>query len=60
MIESFISLLALMGFGVGDGGKPGDAHLAPQYQQEMIRAIDSTELKGFDHLEVQQADEWFV
>ena len=60
MIESFISLLALLGFGQADGEDPLHCHISPEYQIEMIRAIDSTELKGFDHLEVQQADEWFV
>ena len=60
MIESFISLLALLGFGIGEGEDPSASIQAPEYQIEMIRAIDSNELKGFDHLEVQQADEWFV
>ncbi len=60
MIECFISLLAFLGFGTGDGNDPLHGHHAPEYQQEMIRAIDSNELKGFDQLEVQKADEWFV
>ena len=52
--------LAFLGFGIGEGDDPLHGHLDPEYSQEMIRAIDSNELKGFDQLEVQKADEWFV
>ena len=60
MIESLISLLAIFGFDGGETEDPKSAALAPQHQPEMIRAIDSLELQGFENLEVQTADEWFV
>ncbi len=60
MIEAIISLLALVGFDNGQSGDPSKYSQLPESKPEMIRAIDSVELKGFDNLEVQQADEWFV
>ena len=60
MIESLISLLAIFGFDGGEGEDPKYAAQAPEQQIEMIRAIDSLELKGFENLEAHTADEWFV
>ena len=60
MIESMISLLAIFGFDGGEGDDPAKYAQAPEHQPEMIRAIDSLELQGFENLEVQTADEWFV
>ena len=60
MIESLISLLAIFGFDTGESGDPAKHAQAPEQQIEMIRAIDSLELKGFENLEAHTADEWFV
>ena len=60
MIESLISLLAIFGFDGGETDDPRQAAMAPESKPEMIRAIDSLELKGFENLEAHTADEWFV
>ena len=59
MIEAILSLFALLGAGVGDADKPKHTYLEPS-QQEIIRAIDSDALKGFDHLQSHDANRWFV
>lgn len=58
MIEFFITLMAFFGFSEGEGDKPLYTYEKPE--QEMIRAIDSDALKGFDRLETHDANEWFV
>ena len=59
MIEAIISLLAVC-FGAGEGEDPASYAQTLDNQPEMFRAIDSVELKGFENLEVQEANEWFV
>jgi len=59
MIEFFISLLSLVGFGMGDADDPV-ASVMDSENQQIIRAIDSLELKGLNTLEAHDADEWFV
>ena len=59
MIESILALLALIGFAEGDGDIPKSVQL-DNNNHEMIRAIESQELKGFENLEVHNAEEWFV
>ena len=59
MIESLVALLAFIGFGMGDGEEPNKTALQFDNQQ-IIRAIDSNELKGFNVLETHDAKEWFV
>ncbi len=59
MIESLIAVLAFLGFGIGDGEEPCAMALESENLQ-IIRAIDSNELKGFNSLEAHDADEWFV
>ena len=59
MIESIISLLAVC-FGLGDGADKVSYYQAPEQDKEMIRVLDGDALKGFDNLEIHQADEWFV
>ena len=60
MIETILSILAFIGFGVGDGEDPIYGYQNHQPNQEIIRAIDSEALKGFDSLESHKAEEWFV
>jgi len=59
MIEAILGLFALLGCGLGDGEVPKGVTLE-QAPQQIIRAIDSPELMGFDSLEAHRADEWFV
>ena len=59
MIESILALFALFGFGTGQTGDPKHCQLY-QSNHEMFRAIETQELKGFENLEVQNAEEWFV
>ena len=59
MIESILALVAFFGYGVGDNDKPDAVTFQPA-NHEMIRAIESQELKGFENLEVHNAEEWFV
>ena len=59
MIESLIAVLAFLGFGRGDAEEPNKMALESANPQ-IIRAIDSNELKGFKSLEAHDADEWFV
>jgi hypothetical protein len=59
MIESFLALMAFIGFGIGDGEEPSKVALQAEPQQ-IIRAIDSIELQGLNNLEAHDADEWFV
>ena len=58
MIEAILSIFALLGFGQGDNDDPVYGYQEPT--QEIIRAIDSEALKGFDSLESHKAEEWFV
>ena len=57
MIEAIIAFLAC--FGTGEAEDPKMASVEPQ-QIQIIRAIDSQELKGFENLQSHQAEEWFV
>ncbi|PCJ46600.1 MAG: hypothetical protein COA74_13370 [Gammaproteobacteria bacterium] len=59
MIESFIALMAIFGFGIGDGEKP-QVKTSDFSNQQIIRAIDSFELRGLNTLEAHNAEEWFV
>ena len=59
MIESLLALLAFFGFGIGDVDKPNAIALESDNQQ-IIRVINSNELKGFNVLEAHDASEWFV
>ncbi len=62
MIESLLALMAFFGFGFGVGGdveEPNNIALHIDNQQ-IIRAIDSNELKRFNILEAHDANEWFV
>ena len=59
MIESILALAAFFGLGVGDNDNPDYVQMENN-THEMIRAIDAQELKGFDNLEVHNAEEWFV
>ena len=59
MIESILALFAVFGYGIGETGDPDHVQLENN-NHEMIRAIESQELKGFENLEVHNAEEWFV
>ena len=59
MIESFIAVMAFLGFGTGSGDDPFMMAFQTESQQ-IIRAIDSFELQGLKTLEAHNADEWFV
>ena len=59
MFESLITILAFLGFGIGDAEEPYAA-VYESANPQIIRAIDSNELKGFNSLEAHDADEWFV
>jgi hypothetical protein len=59
MIESFIAVMAFLGFGIGSGDDPSEMAFQTESQQ-IIRAIDSFELQGLNTLEDHNADEWFV
>ena len=60
MIESILALFAVFGCGIGEVGDPDKVSLNDNANHEMFRAIDTQELKGFENLEVQNAEEWFV
>jgi len=59
MIEAIVALMAFFGFGIGDAEDPHKVAFQ-QDNQEIIRAINNNELKGFNALEAHNADEWFV
>ena len=68
MNTSLLALIAFVGYAIGgDAERPftaaigGDAErpFSPATPQ-IIRAIDSVELKGLNILEAHNADEWFV
>jgi hypothetical protein len=58
MIEAIFALLAM--FGDAEGEEPCVAATKLDENTQIIRALDSQELKGFDNLQAHQADEWFV
>lgn len=57
MIEVFVAVMAM--FGIGTGDDPAKVTMQNDDQQ-IIRAIDSQELSGYNNLEALNADEWFV
>ncbi len=57
MIESLLALMAF--FGIGEVEDPNNIALHIDNHQ-IIRAIDSNELKRFNILEAHDANEWFV
>ncbi len=57
MIEVLMALMAF--FGIGDGEDPDKLAFYSDNQQ-IIRAIDSNELREFNALEAHDADKWFV
>ena len=59
MIESLVALMAFFGFGIGEGEDP-DRMAFHSDNKQIIRAIDSNELRGFNALEAHDADKWFV
>ncbi len=59
MIELLVALWAFFGFGIGDAEDPRHVDIQLDNQQ-IIKAIDSNELKGFNVLEAHDAKEWFV
>ena len=59
MIESLLAILAFLGCGMGDEDKPFTS-VTDSANQQIIRAIDSTEMTGFNALESHNADQWFV
>ena len=59
MIESLVALMAFFGFGVGEVEDP-DRMAFQSDNQQIIRAIESNELQGFNSLEAHDADKWFV
>jgi len=60
MIESLVALMAFFGFGIGGDVEDPDKMAFHTDNQQIIRAIDSNELKGFNTLEAHDADKWFV
>ncbi len=60
MIELLFAILASFGFDVGGDAEDPYTKASESANLEIIRAIDSNDLKGFDSLEAIEADEWFV
>ncbi len=60
MIESLFAILAFFGFAVHGDAEDPYAKAPESANPQIIRAIDSNDLKGFDSLEAIEADEWFV
>jgi len=60
MIESLVALMAFFGFAMGPDVEDPSKMTLQSDTQEIIRAIDSNELQGFNSLEAHDADKWFV
>ena len=60
MIESLLAVLAFLGCGVVEDGERPLTSVTDSANQQIIRAIDSTEMTGFNALESHNADQWFV
>ncbi len=60
MIELLFAILTFFGFEIPEDADDPYTKAPESANPQIIRAIDSNDLKGFDSLEAIEADEWFV
>lgn len=60
MIEFYLTIMAFCGFGMGGDAEEPYIQKVTSNNQQIIRVIDSVELKGFNNLEAHDAETWFV